>query len=471
MKDLFEVGALKFGTFKLKSGIESPFYVDLRVAVSHPRILKQIATAFLKGTREHQVEFDLICGVPYTALPFATAIALEGNIPMVMCRKEQKDHGTRRTVEGQYAPGSRCLIIEDVVTSGSSILEVAESLVSQGLKVTSAIVLLDREQGGRDVLRAMDIELFSVYRITGMIEALQNMHLIDSLKAETVYAFLQKSQIIPANAQRQTSRIPQELGPESSTSPIRDQLYAISRRKKSILCVAADVESTEELISIAEHVGPHICVLKLHADIIRDWTTETPKRLQEIAARHDFLLFEDRKFADIGSTVVAQFGSGTHRIASWAHITNAHALPGPGVIDGLRQACESSGRMVGLLLVAQMSSKGNLIDGRYTASCLRMARDASPFCIGFIAQERMDPTGNLFVMAPGVQLEAKGDGLGQQYNTPEHLLKEKGVDFLIVGRGIYAAPEPAKAAQRYKEVAWSILQSNIGKRFSDVEAR
>jgi uridine monophosphate synthetase len=457
VKDLFEVGALKFGTFKLKSGIDSPFYVDLRVSVSQPRILKQIAIAFLDEIRARKVEFDLVCGVPYTALPFATAIALEGNLPMVMCRKEQKDHGTRRVVEGQYVPGSRCLIIEDVVTSGSSILEIVESLVSQGLVVKQAVVLLDREQGGRDILSARGIELFSVYRMTEVVEKMCSMELIDASQAETIRSFLRNSQISPAIEQSEIRPSAGVVRTDSTVSPIQQRLYAIAQKKKSILCVAADVETTDELTKLAEDVGPHISVLKLHADIIRDWTSETSMRLREIASRHDFLLFEDRKFADIGSTVVAQFSSGTHQIASWADIINAHALPGPGVIDGLRQVCEKSGRTVGLLLVAQMSSKGNLIDEHYTASCLRMAREAFPFCIGFIAQERLDPSGNLFVMAPGVQLDTKGDSLGQQYNSPEHLLKNKGVDFLIVGRGVYASSEPGKVAERYKELSWSIL--------------
>ena len=456
-KDLFEIGAVKFGTFKLKSGIASPFYVDLRVAVSYPRVLRSIAALYLECLQDFSGAFDVICGVPYTALPFATAMAVQGDLPMVMCRKEVKDHGTRRVVEGAFTQGSRCLIIEDVVTSGSSILEVVGALRAEGLKVDHAIVLLDREQGGCEALLGQGIGLRSVFRISNLVGTLRNLNLLEPGKVDMILDFICTARAA-SDVKRPETNVPSALPvAASSSSPVRDQLYSIAEKKRSILCVAADVQSTKELLGIADAVGPHICVLKLHADIIQDWTTDTSRRLRELADKHSFMLFEDRKFADIGNTVVAQFSAGVHRISSWADIVNAHAIPGPGLIEGLRHACAISGRMIGLLLVAQMSSKGNLIDERYTATCLRMAREAFPFCIGFIAQERLDPTGKLFVMAPGVQLDSKGDQLGQQYNSPEYLLKRKGVDFLIVGRGIYGSEEPAKAAQMYKELSWSVL--------------
>ncbi|KAG8221899.1 hypothetical protein J437_LFUL006717 [Ladona fulva] len=146
--DLYEIGGLKFGDFKMKVGINSPVYLDLRVLASHPKILETLALLLWEFAGP-LVERDHICGVPYNALPIATIIAAKHNIPMLIRRKEAKNYGTKKLIEGQFTEGQTCVIIEDVVTSGSSILETVQDLENEGLKVTAAVVIVDRGQGGK----------------------------------------------------------------------------------------------------------------------------------------------------------------------------------------------------------------------------------------------------------------------------------------------------------------------------------
>jgi len=127
-----------------------------------------------------------------------------------------------------------------------------------------------------------------------------------------------------------------------STGPLAAYLLRLIALKKSNLCLSADVETTAELLHIAEEVGDSICLLKTHCDTVADWTDRTAQALREIARRRRFLIFEDRKFADIGETVQKQYTSGHHRIALWADITNAHVLPGPAIVTALEKAAEST---------------------------------------------------------------------------------------------------------------------------------
>ena len=171
-----------------------------------------------------------------------------------------------------------------------------------------------------------------------------------------------------------------------------------------------------------------------------------------------------------GNTVALQYSSGVHKIATWSHITNAHPVPGPSIINGLAKVGLPLKR--GILLLAEMSTKGALARGTYTEDAVRMARDARDFVIGFIAQHRMegvglregekqDNTEDFLILSPGVGLDTTGDGLGQQYRTPEEVVLSSGCDIIIVGRGICGNPgkmdisEVQRQAERYREAGWN----------------
>jgi uridine monophosphate synthetase len=168
--DLFDIQAVKFGSFTLKSGMQSPIYLDLRMIISYPAMLKKTSSALNKFI-EH-LSFDLICGVPYAALPIATAVSLDRNTPMVMLRKEAKDYGTKKLIEGKFEKGQTCLIIEDVVTSGTSILETVAPFKAEGLEIEDAVVILNREQGGKERLKEKGIELHSLISIFDLLKVL-----------------------------------------------------------------------------------------------------------------------------------------------------------------------------------------------------------------------------------------------------------------------------------------------------------
>lgn len=359
---------------------------------------------------------------------------------------------------------------------------------------------------------------------------------------------------------------------QTATHPLTTYLFKLMDLKASNLCLSADVATARELLTIADRVGPSIVVLKTHYDMVAGWDfnpdTGTGARLASIARKHGFLIFEDRKFGDIGNTVELQYTSGSARIIDWAHIVNVNMVPGKASVASLANAAsrwlerypyevrtsvsvgtpkedgdyeddavdtdEGGDRMIlsgdalssnesrppqgrkgsivsittltqqyeaansprlsrtifeeedtfftgtvepplnrGLLILAQMSSKGNFMNAEYTQACVEAAREHKDFVMGFISQEALnsDPDDAFIHMTPGCQLppededvygtEVRGDGKGQQYNTPQKLIGIAGSDIVIVGRGILKAGEPAYEAERYRSAAWKAYTERV----------
>ena len=269
IEGLIQSKCVKMGEFTLKNGELSKYYFDLKNLVSFPDLLKSIGDEIYKIIK--QENFDIICGVPMGGLPLCTYISVTYNIPMIMVRDEIKSYGTSKIIEGTYNTTDKCLIIEDVITTGGSIDKVVK-LLEKEVNVIGAVVILDRQQGHNCSI--------------------------------PVKSLITKTDII------------------------RNRLKTITKIKKSNLCFSADVDDNEKILQILEEIGPYIVICKIHYDCMNS-NDNIKKRLISLSIKHNFLIMEDRKFVDISYIVKRQY----KQYSNWVDLVTVMGNVNPAVVS------------------------------------------------------------------------------------------------------------------------------------------
>jgi uridine monophosphate synthetase len=186
--DLLSAGCIKFGEFTLKSGLKSPIYIDLRRLVTYPRLLAQVAKAYLSVLEK--LKFDRLAGLPYAAIPIVTAIGLQAGYPVIYPRKEAKTYGTKAEIEGEYQAGETAVVIDDLTTTGGSKFEGIEKLTNAGLMVKDVVVLIDRQSGAKEALAQAGFRLHAVLTIGEMLDYWETAGKVEADKIAATRTFL-----------------------------------------------------------------------------------------------------------------------------------------------------------------------------------------------------------------------------------------------------------------------------------------
>ena len=266
---LIENKCIKMGNFKLKNSEISKYYFDIKHIISNPKLLCEIGDELYKILND----FDIICGIPYGALPIATYISTKYNKPLIYIRDTPKKYGTEQLIEGKYNKNDRCVIIDDVITSGESLENEIQKLKNK-VNIVDVAVIINRQQNSQCSMKVKS--LFYKNDITRFL------------------------------------------------------LDDISKKKNSKLIFAADIPDYNKIVDILNSIGEYIVACKIHCDIIKN-IEEFKPILIELSIKFNFLIMEDRKFNDISSIVNLQY----QKFYNWIDLITVHSLVSNDVISNL----------------------------------------------------------------------------------------------------------------------------------------
>ncbi len=187
---LYEIGGIKFGDFTLTSGKKSPYYIDLRLVPSYPKLFDKFADICFKIITEELKDIDRLVGVPTSGLPFSALVAHKAGLPLLYTRKQSKGHGLKKAIEGVLENNDRVCIIDDVATTGGSIRSVSNTLRSEGAVVEDAVVMFDRSEGANESLEKIGLHLKSCLEISELISHLRGGDILDDSRYSLVEEYL-----------------------------------------------------------------------------------------------------------------------------------------------------------------------------------------------------------------------------------------------------------------------------------------
>ena len=391
------------GDFILKSGEQSSYYFDFKSLISHPQLLTSVSYELSKLII-HTDNVDKIdntnttnniavVGVPSGALPYTTLISYIKNIPAMAIRDEKKAYGMQNQIEGTICKNA--ILIEDVITTGNSVMCAIDILKSHHINVVQILCILDRQAGGVEKLTDFGYNVSCLYKLEDFI----NERMDKSLDINTCH--------------------------------VGYQLLNLSIQKQTNIIASVDCDNLYEMVDI---VGPHVCAIKLHADIFR--TLDVDKLLM-LKKKHNLLIIEDRKFSDIPYICLKQLS----HMKAYADIVTVHGICGSQLVEVL-------GKEIGVLVVHNMTVNGNLTDVLYQNRVADMANIKGIDFVGFVSPTKVK---NYLTLTTCINLNNSTDNLGQMYNYRNKSNKQDVGDLFIVGRGIYETDDILAAVLRYKQ--------------------
>jgi uridine monophosphate synthetase len=422
---LIHLGMIKTGSFTLKNGTQSNVYMDMRQLVNYPHVFAYLTKLLyleypqLLAILSHPN--SKLIPIPLGGLPLGFNLAYDKKIPLLMIRDKAKDHGTKKLIEGVIEPSDQYILIEDVITSGSSIIQTLDNISNHVTTTQMSAIICICNRGGLETLH--NIPIYSIFTLAELQEYISN-YLVLSPSNNTSYF---------------------QYGTTFS-----NKLYQLALVKQSNLILSCDFMTNQEILECLHITGKHIIAVKLHLDILESSSySQFITGLNILKDIYNFLVIEDAKYADIDSIMIEKINHSQLAITKVADAFTMHAIAGLSILEGDKLGIPG-------IVVAEMSSSNTIITTEYTRKIVNtinntqdtandIANDtatnvASMNMLGGIVcqtqiPQQLEPF-QLATMSPGINLDITHDSYNQQYKIPNLADDNKVGLFWIVGRGI-----------------------------------
>jgi len=469
-----ENNIIDIGPHTLKNGDKVEYYFNTKKIYSNPTTLdyigKIMSNTVKTYTEDDDIDYNHIIGVPYGALPLATLISQNLKKPLLFTRKEPKSYGTQKLIEGNYEIGDSIILVEDVITSGSSIIETIKKLENNGLIVSLVVVLFNRQTGGLlDVEEQCKVPVIEIYNIDKISKYLKNNNYINEFdygKIISSIAIEKKNHMNNLQIRKQTLDN-EEKRLESiknydyiMNNPLEKLLMGLVVKKQSALCLSLDVDKWEVGKKILNLCGEYIVMVKLHVDLFTDIINIDLfiKEIRELGRKHQFLIMEDIKLADVDKITHKKINNSFFKYHTWANYLTIHGLTSKSVVDSLtceklvnkesctcknyedddNYNCRTNHYMDDnifynkLSLVTDMNQKDSFINDDYREQCRNLLKQNDEInCV--ISQDGNKIT-NKVKLTPGVCID-NVDG-SRNYRDIKTAIEDDGNHIIIVGSGI-----------------------------------
>lgn len=450
LSKFYYLDIIKHGSFTLKNGTISNIYIDFRKLINYPQFFSYLEKLIdLMYPNLLLNETNKLMPIPMGGIPLGNYLSFAKCIPQVMIRDKPKDHGTKNIIEGIYSDKDDFIIIEDVITSGSSIKDSLQNLFDYGinnLKYKAILCICNRgslENLDISAIHNITIPIYSIFTLSEIEDYMVrfNMH-------------------APINYF--TNQITNQQNKLSNS--FQSELYKIATIKKSNIILSCDFMNDNEILSIIENIGYNIIAVKLHLDTINTFNYEEFfDKLNVLKKKYTLLIIEDAKIADIETIMYEKIYSSRMMINNIADAITIHAIAGLSIL-------ENEKLKIPMIIVSEMSSNDNMIDIEYSKKIIKRLRNTGTTSAnqsensyhlgGLVCQNNIPKLINPFeflTMSPGINLDDKNDSGNQKYSIPAVKNNKVGL-FWIVGRGITKYKNDLQILQSkvglYRETGW-----------------